>query len=69
MIKKDIYNLYSHMGPDTVGCTVVKTKVLHLDDLSAGDTAVLYDTILRLIQDVRGYLQTSWPPLLVTERH
>lgn len=34
-----------------MGSTVVKTKVLHLGEVSAGDAATLYDTILTVIRD------------------
>lgn len=34
-----------------MGSTVVKTKVLHLGEVSAGDAATLYGTILRVIRD------------------
>lgn len=34
-----------------MGNTVVKTKVLHLVEVSSGDAAALYDTIVRVIRD------------------
>ena len=34
-----------------MGSTVVQTRVLHLGEVSAGDAATLYDSILRVIRD------------------
>ncbi len=64
--KYDKNYFYSFLRPDSMGRTVVKTKVLHLGEVSARDAATLYDTILRVM--TRGYLQTRSPPLPVTER-
>ncbi|XP_072563772.1 zinc finger protein 862-like isoform X2 [Paramormyrops kingsleyae] len=50
-VTKQLGLVVSFLGPNHVGVTAVKTRVLHLGAVSAGDAATLYDTILRVIRD------------------
>ncbi len=43
--------MFSFLGPNDVGSTVVQTRVLHLGAVSAGDAATPYDNILQVIRD------------------
>lgn len=50
MLTTNIY-FFSFLGPNKLGNTTVKTKVLNFGEVSGGDAATLYDTILRVIRD------------------